>query len=240
MTPDDNKVAPRPARDHERDVFSIPNVITVLRLVLIPVFYWFLVFQAPAKGQRNDIAFVLFFITAGTDWLDGWLARRTGTVTAIGKIIDPLVDRLLIASALIGLYFTHQVRLLLVMLLIGRDVYLLYGAWVLERHHARRIPVTMLGKTTTFVLMGGFASLIWRYPLVHVPVLGVFDLGRPRVCTEDELALQLRLAGAELDGKVEALLRQVSQTGGLIAAVGLERFSAWVATESFARPLATR
>lgn len=177
MTPDDNKVAPRPARDHERDVFSIPNVITVLRLVLIPVFYWFLVFQAPAKGQRNDIAFVLFFITAGTDWLDGWLARRTGTVTAIGKIIDPLVDRLLIASALIGLYFTHQVRLLLVMLLIGRDVYLLYGAWVLERHHARRIPVTMLGKTTTFVLMGGFASLIWRYPLVHVPVLGVFDLG---------------------------------------------------------------
>lgn len=177
MTPDDNKVAPRPAPDHERDVFSIPNVITVLRLVLIPVFYWFLVFQAPAKGQRNDIAFVLFFITAGTDWLDGWLARRTGTVTAIGKIIDPLVDRLLIASALIGLYFTHQVRLLLVMLLIGRDVYLLYGAWVLERHHARRIPVTMIGKTTTFVLMGGFASLIWRYPLVHVPVLGVFDLG---------------------------------------------------------------
>lgn len=69
---------------------------------------------------------------------------------------------------------------------------------------------------------------------------GVFDLGRPRVCTEDELALQLRLAGAELDRKVEALLRQVSQTGGLIAAVGLERFSAWVATESFARPLATR
>ena len=69
---------------------------------------------------------------------------------------------------------------------------------------------------------------------------GVFDLGRPRVCTEDELALQLRLAGAALDRKVEALLRQVSQTGGLVSAVGRERFSAWVATESFALPPASR
>lgn len=162
---------------HERDVFSIPNVITVLRLVLIPVFYWFLVFQSPPAGERNDIAFVLFFVTAGTDWLDGWLARSTGHVTTIGKIIDPLVDRLLIASALIGLYFTHQVRLLLVLILIGRDVYLLYGAWVLERHHAERIPVTMLGKTTTAVLMAGFSSVIWRFPLVPLPVLGTLDLG---------------------------------------------------------------
>lgn len=162
--------------DHEKDVFSIPNVITVLRLALIPVFYWFLVFDAPATG-RNDLAFVFFTVTAGTDWLDGWLARSTGHVTAIGKIIDPLVDRLLIASAVIGLYVTHSVNLLLVLILIGRDVYLLYGAWVLERHHADRIPVTMLGKTTTFVLMAGFASLIWRYPLVPAPVIARLNLG---------------------------------------------------------------
>jgi LmbE family N-acetylglucosaminyl deacetylase len=69
---------------------------------------------------------------------------------------------------------------------------------------------------------------------------GVFELGRPRVCAEDELAVQLRLAGAALDRKVEALLRQESQTGGLVSAVGRERFSAWVATESFAAPLVTR
>lgn len=166
----------RGAEDHERDVFSIPNVITVLRLALIPVFYWFLVFEAPPEG-RNDIAFVFFAVTAGTDWLDGWLARRTGHVTAIGKIIDPLVDRLLIASALVGLYFTNAVSPLLVMLLIGRDVYLLYGAWVLERHHSRRLPVTMLGKTTTFVLMAGFSSIIWRFPLIPLPVFGTLDLG---------------------------------------------------------------
>ncbi len=63
---------------------------------------------------------------------------------------------------------------------------------------------------------------------------GVFDLGRPRVCAEADLAFQLPLSGAALDRKVGALLRQVSQTGGLVGAVGRDRFTAWVATESFA------
>jgi LmbE family N-acetylglucosaminyl deacetylase len=69
--------------------------------------------------------------------------------------------------------------------------------------------------------------------------LKVFELGRPRVCAEEDLALQLRLSGVALNRKVEALLRQASQTGGLVRAVGRERFSAWVATESFALPQAT-
>ena len=65
---------------------------------------------------------------------------------------------------------------------------------------------------------------------------GVFELGRPRVCADDELAILLALDGVLLDRKVEALLQQVSQTGGLVEAVGLERFRAWVAVESFAEP----
>lgn len=65
---------------------------------------------------------------------------------------------------------------------------------------------------------------------------GVFDLGRPRICTVDELAVHLPLSGALLDRKVAALLRQESQTAGLVAAVGLDRFRAWVATEYLAEP----
>ena len=67
---------------------------------------------------------------------------------------------------------------------------------------------------------------------------GVFELGRPRVCADHELAVLLELEESMLDRKVEALLQQVSQTGGLVEAVGLERFRAWVASESFAEPLA--
>jgi cardiolipin synthase (CMP-forming) len=166
--------------DHSPDVFSIPNVITVLRFALVPLFYWYLVYQPPETG-RNDIAFALFVLCAGTDWLDGLIARRTGHVTAIGKVIDPLVDRVLIAGALVGLYTVGRVSLLLLLVLIGRDVYLLYGAWVLERH-GRRIAVTMLGKATTAVLMAGFASIIWNFPLLRVPVLFTYSfLGRAHV-----------------------------------------------------------
>jgi LmbE family N-acetylglucosaminyl deacetylase len=65
---------------------------------------------------------------------------------------------------------------------------------------------------------------------------GVFELGRPRVCTPDQLAVRLPLTGTLLDRKVEALLRQESQTAGLVAAVGPDRFRAWVATEQLAAP----
>ena len=116
-------------------------------------------------------------LAASTDWLDGFIARRTGTVTRIGKIIDPLVDRLLIAASLVGLYSVGRVSLWLLVLLIGRDVYLLYGAWVLERH-GRRLDVTWLGKTTTAVLMAGFAGLVWNRLWVDVPVVAHISLGR--------------------------------------------------------------
>jgi LmbE family N-acetylglucosaminyl deacetylase len=66
---------------------------------------------------------------------------------------------------------------------------------------------------------------------------GVFELGRPRVCADDELALLLQLDGRLLDRKVTALLRQPSQTRGLVAAAGLERFRAWVSEEAFADPV---
>jgi cardiolipin synthase len=166
--------------DHSRDVFSVPNVITVMRFALVPLFYWFLVFT-PTVGGRSDIAFALFVLCAGTDWLDGLIARRTGHVTAIGKVIDPLVDRVLIAAALIGLYSVGRVSLLLLLVLIGRDVYLLYGAWLLERH-GRRLDVSLLGKTTTAILMTGFASLIWDFPVLHAPVLFIYQfLGRSHI-----------------------------------------------------------
>ncbi len=157
--------------DHSGDVFSIANVITVLRLALVPFAFYFLVTGPHApSGQRNDVAFALFTLAAATDWLDGLIARRTGTVTNIGRIIDPLVDRTLIASALLGLLVAGRAQLWFVVLLIGRDVYLLYGALVLERH-GRRVDVTGLGKATTAVLMVGFASLVWNAPRLVLPLM---------------------------------------------------------------------
>lgn len=155
-----------PADDHSHDIYTVANTVTVLRLILVPIFFAVLI-----NGSRNEIAFVLFAVAASTDWLDGQIARRTGTVTTIGKAIDPLVDRLLIASGVFGLYMVDRLPGWLVVLLFSRDAYLMYGAWRLEQFHHRRMLVTFAGKVTTAVLLVGFADLILGWP--SVPGLGM-------------------------------------------------------------------
>lgn len=146
------------------DVYTVANVITVLRLILIPIFFTAILSDRP---HSDTAAFILFVLAASTDWLDGMIARRTGTVTQLGKALDPLVDRLLIASGVLGLYVKDRLPLWIVLLLILRDVYLLYGAWVLEKHH-RRLAVTYTGKVTTAVLLSGFSLLILYWPVVSL------------------------------------------------------------------------
>lgn len=157
------------------DVWTVANVITVLRLLLIPFFFSVVLSD---REHADVLAFALFAAAALTDWLDGMIARRTGTVTTIGKIIDPLVDRLLLAAGVVGLYLIERVPLWLVGIIVARDAYLLWGAYRLERH-GQRMPVTRLGKLTTAVLLTGFSLLILGWPPV---AWGGFEyLGQPVV-----------------------------------------------------------
>jgi cardiolipin synthase len=150
------------SEEHLHDIWTVANIITVLRLVLVPF-----AFVALVSDPDGIAAFVLYVTAASTDWLDGQIARRTGTVTIIGKAIDPLVDRLLLASGVIGLYIVGRLPWWGVVLLVARDAYLLYGAWRLEKYKLR-MPVTMIGKATTAVLMVGFSLLILGWPTFEV------------------------------------------------------------------------
>ena len=141
--------------DSAHDVYTVANIITVLRLILVPLFFAVLV-----NGTNDTLSFLLFAIAASTDWVDGQIARRTGTVTDLGKAIDPLVDRLLIASAVVGLYLENRLPLWIVLVLLARDLYLLGGAWVLARAGAQRIQVAYIGKLTTALLLVGFGGLL--------------------------------------------------------------------------------
>lgn len=160
-------------RSGEGEVYSVANMITLLRLLMTPAFFTLLVIR---DGRYDLVAFGVFAFAASTDFLDGLIARRTGTVTALGKAMDPLVDRLLIAFGVLGLYVLDRLALWVVIVLIARDAYLLYGAWVLERHR-RRLPVLYIGKVTTAVLMTAFAALMIAGPpsapreLLRVPLL---------------------------------------------------------------------
>jgi cardiolipin synthase len=151
-------------------VYSVANLVTLLRLLLVPFFFAVLV---AGQGDRARLAaFAIYAIAGSTDWVDGQIARRTHTVTRIGQIIDPLVDRLLLASGVVGLYVVGDLPLWIPLLLVGRDVYLLYGSWRLERHRII-LPISFIGKTTTATLLLGFSSLIAAWP--QVPGLGVAE-----------------------------------------------------------------
>jgi len=160
--PDSPEQGQHAAQDHVNDVWTVANIITVLRFILVPF-----AFATLINGKSDVAAFVLYAGAASTDWLDGQIARRTGTVTAIGKAIDPLVDRLLLASGVVGLYIVHRIDAWIVVVLVARDLWMLYGAWRLEKHRLR-MPVTFAGKTTTAVLLSGFSLLILNLPPVDI------------------------------------------------------------------------
>ncbi len=156
-------------QDRAHDVYTVANIITVLRLVLVPFFFSVLI-----TDGHDILSFSLFALAASTDWLDGQIARRTGTVTELGKIIDPLVDRLLIAAGVLGLFLVGRLPGWIVAVLFARDAYLLAGAWVLERAHAPRVPVIYVGKVTTALLLVGFSGAILNMP--KVPGLRLVEL----------------------------------------------------------------
>lgn len=155
------------------DIYTVANIVTVLRLLLIPFAFSALISTNP---NSDTLAFVLFTVAALTDFLDGMIARRSGTVTALGRVLDPLVDRLLIASAVVGLYMVQRLPLWVLLVLVLRDVYLLWGSWQVEKHHMR-IAITQLGKWTTSVLLVAFALLILNRPMVTAPGFAAAPIG---------------------------------------------------------------
>jgi len=102
-----------------QDSLNVPNVLTVGRIFLIPVFV--LVFMEPTP-DRSMLAAVIFTVAALTDLLDGYIARRTGQITKLGKLLDPIADKLLVLSALILLMSVDRVTALVAILIIAREL----------------------------------------------------------------------------------------------------------------------
>ena len=101
-----------------RDLFNAPNAITAARIAMIPIILAFTYYE----GRVNSfVAAGLFAVTGATDFLDGWVARRTGTVTVVGKFLDPLADKLILMSVLIMLVHLGRVPAWLVILILARE-----------------------------------------------------------------------------------------------------------------------
>lgn len=158
----------QPADSVSDRILTVANVVTAVRLAMIPIAFYLLV-----RGDRNVSAFVVFALAASTDWIDGQIARRTNTVTRLGKELDPLVDRFLIAAGVVGLVMVDRLPLWLASVLIVRDALLLSGSARLKLLGIEPIPVMYGGKVATALLMAGFSGLILDWP--QVAGIGIFD-----------------------------------------------------------------
>ncbi|WP_236900876.1 CDP-alcohol phosphatidyltransferase family protein [Cryobacterium arcticum] len=127
-------------------VITVPNLLSFLRLGLVPVFLALLVNGADAW------ALLVLAVSSLTDFLDGWIARRFNQVTRLGQLLDPAADRLYIFAALIGLAWRDLVPWWIVAVVVGRDVFLLGLGVVLANHGFGPLPVHQLGKIATFCL----------------------------------------------------------------------------------------
>lgn len=149
-------------------VLTAANVVSFVRLCMIPIYLWLLL-----SGYDLAATFV-FAVAAATDFLDGQIARRTHTVSRVGQLLDPAVDRLLMITGVLGVFLVGRVPLWVIVIVLLRDVLMLLGGlWLLKRHHVR-IDVIYPGKVATTLLFVGFAALLLNWPLV--PGLGWCDL----------------------------------------------------------------
>lgn len=148
-------------------IFTIPNVISFIRLCMVPVYMVLLL------NGYDLLATFVFALAAGTDWIDGQLARRTHCVSKLGQLLDPAVDRVLMSCGVIGLMLVGRLPIWIVVVVLGRDLMLLIGgAYLLKRYH-ERVAVIYPGKVATTFLFVGFAGLLLNMPLLGG--LGWFD-----------------------------------------------------------------
>jgi cardiolipin synthase len=137
-------------------ILTIPNVISFLRIALIPVFVALILDRDTTRA-----GLVLFVIVVATDWVDGTLARATGQVSDLGKVLDPVADRLAIAAGLIALVIVDAFPLWAALLILIRDVAVLIAGLVLLSKRRTRIDVRYIGKVATFALMTSIALISW-------------------------------------------------------------------------------
>ena len=139
---------PSPGLDR---VLTVPNVISLVRLLCVPVFLYLLF------GRENRVAAaVLLAVLGATDWVDGWIARRYNQVSTVGKILDPTADRLLLVVGIVAILVDGSVPAVVAWLAIAREVTVAALAISLAALGARRIDVSWAGKAGTFGLMAAF------------------------------------------------------------------------------------
>ena len=137
-------------------VLTVPNLLSFLRIAAIPVFVILLLDE-----DTRLWGFLVLGLVQATDWVDGYIARRYGQVSELGKVLDPLADRLAVGAALITFVVADLFPLWAALLVLVRDGLVLLAAGVIALTGGPRIEVRRIGKIATFTLMWGIPMIAW-------------------------------------------------------------------------------
>lgn len=131
------------------NIWTIPNLLTVLRLLSVPVFAYLVL------NDEIAWAFLVLFIASFSDWLDGYLARILNQYSLLGEKLDPIVDRLYIITLVIVGVLIQAIPLIFAILIFGREIFMILLMLRVKRLGYLGLPVNLIGKMASFCLMGG-------------------------------------------------------------------------------------
>ena len=155
-------------------VLTIPNILSMARLLGVPLFLWLILWPVFGGPKADGWALLVLALSGVSDYLDGKLARRWNQISSLGRILDPAADRLYILSTLVGLTWREILPVWLTAALLAREVMLLIAVGFLGRHGYGPPQVNFLGKAATFNLMYAFPLLLlssgssWLHTLATV------------------------------------------------------------------------
>ncbi|MCM3554630.1 MULTISPECIES: CDP-alcohol phosphatidyltransferase family protein [Janibacter] len=136
------------------DVWTLPNALSAMRLVGVPIFLWAIL------TRHDGIALATLMLSGITDYLDGKIARHFDLTSRLGAVLDPVADRLYIFTTVLGLAYRDIIPWWLVAILVGRDLVLALAVIGVRDEAARGLPVHFVGKAATFNLLYAFPLLL--------------------------------------------------------------------------------
>lgn len=151
-------------------MFTIPNYITIMRILLIPIFLYFFI-----EGEYF-ISGLIFAVSGLTDFLDGYLARKYNMTSKIGKILDPLADKLTIIGILLVLVKMNIIPRFISIILLSREVFILFSSGIAYLMGKNFINPSLLGKTSMFLL---YVAIAVKLLDIHVVDMALFYIVIP-------------------------------------------------------------
>ena len=188
-------------------IWTVPNILTLLRIILIPVLVLVFFFSGQWSYQLSA---AVFGLAALTDWLDGYLARRLQQLSPFGAFLDPVADKLMVAVALVLLVQDNPSLLYAIpaAIIIGREIAIsALREWMAELGERTMVAVSIIGKIKTTLQMVAILLLLYKVPLGPLPthLVGTILLYIAALLTLWSMVVYLRAAWPLLSGKSGAL-----------------------------------